>query len=64
MSRAEERMAKVSEDIEVLQEELEDKIDLLSDKYNIENCNIESFNIKPRRTDIDIDSCAIVWRVS
>ena len=64
MSRAEERMAKVSDDIEVLQEELEDKIDVLSDKYNIENCSIENFNIKPRRTDIDIDSCAIVWRVS
>ena len=64
MSRAEERMAKVSDDIEVLQEELEDKIDVLSDKYNIENCSIESFNIKPRRTDIDIDSCAIVWRVN
>jgi len=24
---------------------------------------IEPFSIKPRKTDIDIKSCALVWRV-
>ncbi|BAF70994.1 ATP-binding protein [Sulfurovum sp. NBC37-1] len=64
MSRAEERVAKVQDDIDALNDELEEKIDKLSEKYNIENCTIESFKLKPRRTDIDIESCAIVWRVS
>jgi hypothetical protein len=63
MSRAEERVAKINEDIEILQEELEDKIDRFEEKYNVDNCEIETFKIKPRKTDIDVESCAIVWRV-
>ena len=62
MSRAEERLAKVQEDIEILQEELEDKIDLFDEKYNVDNCEIETFAIKPRKTDIDVENCALVWR--
>jgi hypothetical protein len=64
MSRAEERMTKVQEDIEALEYELEDKIDELNEKYSIDNCEIETFSIKPRKTDIDVDICAVVWRVA
>jgi hypothetical protein len=64
MSRAEERMAKVQEDIEALEYELEDKVDTLNEKYSIENCEIETFSIKPRKTDIDVDICAVVWRIA
>jgi hypothetical protein len=63
MSRAEERVAKVNEDIEILQEELEDKIDRFEDKYNVDNCELETFKVKPRKTDIDVENCAVVWRV-
>ncbi|WP_309497192.1 helicase HerA domain-containing protein [Sulfurovum sp.] len=63
ISRAEERMLEVEADIEALEYELEDKIDALSEKYNIENYEIESFSIKPRKTDIDVVLCAVVWRV-
>jgi hypothetical protein len=63
MSRAEERVAQVNEDIEALEYELEDKIDALNEKYNVDNCEIETFLIKPRKTDIDVELCAIVWRV-
>jgi hypothetical protein len=64
MSRAEERVAKVQDDIEALNDELEEKIDVLNEKYEIGSCEVESFRIKPRRTDISVESCAIVWRVS
>lgn len=64
MSRAEERMAQIEEDIEALGYELEDKIDDLGEKYSVENCEIERFKIKPRKTDIDVEICALVWRVS
>ena len=64
MSRAEERMNNVQEDIEALEYELEDKIDRLNEKYHIDNCEIELFKIKPRKTDIDVEECVIVWRVS
>ena len=62
MSRAEERLAEIQTDIETLEYELEDKIDRLHEKFNIDNCEIESFRIKPRKTDIDVEICAIVWR--
>ena len=64
MSRAEERMAGIQEDIETLEYELEDTIDALNEKYNVENCEIELFTIKPRKTDVDVELCAVVWRVS
>ena len=63
MSRAEERMADIEADIEALEYEFEDKIDGFSEKYTIENYEIESFSIKPRKTDIDVEVCAVVWRV-
>lgn len=64
MSRAEERMATIEEEIEALEVELEDKIDALQEKYSVDNCEIETLNIKPRKSDIDVESCAVVWRVS
>ena len=63
MSRAAERVAKVQENMEILQEELEDKIDLFDENYNVDNCEIETFTIKPRKTDIEVENCALVWRV-
>jgi len=64
MSRAQERMLKVQEDIEALGYELEDKVDEINEKYNIDNCDIVTFSIKPRKIDITVDICAVVWRVS
>ncbi len=64
MGRAEERVATIEEEIEALEVELEDKIDALEEKYSVDNCEIETWNIKPRKSDIDVESCAVVWRVS
>lgn len=64
MSRAEERMVMIEEEIESLEYELEDKIDALNEKYSAENCEIETFSIKPRKSDIDVELCAVVWRIS
>ncbi len=64
MSRAEERLAEIQTDIETLEYELEDKIDVLHEKFNVDNCEIETFKVKPRKTDIDVDICALVWRAT
>ena len=64
MSRAEERMATIQADIEALEYELEDTIDAINEKYNVDNCSIETYSMKPRKTDIDVELCAVVWRVS
>ena len=63
MSRAEERMVAIQADIETLEYELEDKIDALNEKFDVENYEIEEFKIKPRKTDIDVELCAVVWRI-
>jgi hypothetical protein len=63
MSRAEARMVEVEEAIETLGYELEDKIDALHEKFDIAHCDIEKVAIKPRKTDIDVELCAVVWRV-
>jgi len=64
MSRAEERLSEVEEDIETLEYELDDKIDSLNEKYNIENIEIETFSIRAKKTDIDVETCAVLWKVS
>jgi hypothetical protein len=63
MSRAQQRVAAVQDDIDALADELDEKIDLLSEKYNVDNCEIKELKIKPRKTDIDVESCAVVWRI-
>jgi len=62
MSRAQERVQKIEDDIQALSDELEDKIDQLYEKYDIDKCTIKEIKVKPRRTDIDVHNCAIVWR--
>jgi hypothetical protein len=64
ITRAEQRVAEVEDQIETLEYELEDKIDLIAQKYELEDYEIETFGIKPRKGDIDIEICAIVWRAS
>ncbi len=63
VGRAQERIVAIQKDIEALKYEHEDKIDALNEKFDVENCEIEEFKIKPRRTDINVELCAVVWRV-
>ena len=54
MGRAEAKVLQVQESIEALHDELDEKLDQLNDKYDVAYCEIETFSIKPRKTDIDI----------
>ncbi len=62
VKRAEERVEKVKIDIEELEEELVDKIDDLAEKFDIDEMDIEEFSIKPRKSDVQVDDIAIVWK--
>ena len=62
VGRAKERVEKVEDDLKDLEEELEGKIDDLVDEFDIDNVDIEEFQIKPRKTDIQINDIAVVWR--
>ncbi len=62
VSRAQERANEVREAIEQLTYELEDKIDEMSEKYDVDQVVIEEFSIRLRRTDIEVKNIAIVWK--
>ena len=64
VSRAQERVDKIKEDLQALEEELEDKVDELSDQYDIDNVEIEEFAIRPRKTDVQVNDIAVVWKIS
>ena len=62
VNRQEERVEKVKNDIEELEEELEDKVDDLMDQFDIDTVDIEDFAIKLRKTDIQVNDIAVVWK--
>ena len=62
VQRAKEEIEAVEAQIEALQEELTEKLDQLEEKYRLDNYEIETFFIKPRRTDIDADMPILYWR--
>ena len=62
VSRQEDRIQRIEDDIQELEEELEDRIDSLVEKFDIDSVDIEEFAIKPRRTDIQIQNIAIIWK--
>jgi len=63
LSLAEARVEELEDKIRELERELEEKIEEIDEKYSLQNYPIESFFIKPRKSLIDIDEIAILWRV-
>ena len=63
ISRAEAKLQELNERFEEMQIELEDKIDELSQKYSLDNYPIDTIFIKPRKSAIDVNEIAILWRV-
>ncbi len=64
VSRAEQKVLEIQEKLDELSDELEEKIDEINDQYSIDNYEIESFYIKPKKRDIQIENIALVWRVA
>ena len=64
ISRAEAKVEELNERLEDLQTQLEDKIDVLSQKYTLDNYEIDTIFIKPRKSAIDINEISILWRVA
>ena len=64
VTRAEKKLLQIEDKIDDLSIELDDKIDDLSQKYDIDNYEITTLSIKPKKRDIDIEDIAIVWRAT
>ncbi len=63
VKRAEEKVARLVEEQEALADELQEKISSLSDTFIPDNYEIETFRIKPRRSDIFDIKVGLLWEM-
>ena len=63
LSRAEAKVEDIQDKMQDLEDELSEKIDELSDKYSLDNYEIKTIFIKPKKSLIDIKEIALLWRV-
>jgi hypothetical protein len=56
-----DKIKDLTEEIEKLEEELSEKIEDISEKINIENYEIETFNLQPRKSDISNLNISLLW---
>lgn len=63
VKRAEGNVEELQEEIAELAEEIEVKIDEVASTYTLENYEIETFAIKPRRSDIFNVRVALLWEM-
>ncbi len=61
VERAEAAAEEIESKIEDLKNELEEKLDALSEKYDITNYPVETFFVKPRRSDVTVSEAALYW---
>ncbi len=59
--RAQERVASIRERLEVLQQELEQKIAVLSSKYDPQTVQVREVRIRPRISDVTLDLFGQGW---
>ncbi len=63
LSRAEARVEDIKDKLFALQEQLEEEINKIDEKYSLDNYEIKTIFIKPKRSLIDIEEICILWRV-
>jgi hypothetical protein len=61
IDRVQEQIDQIQEDLIQLSEELEDQIEDLASQYDLQNVEINSFLIKPKKSDIQIKNLALHW---
>jgi uncharacterized protein YbcI len=64
ISRAQAKVEELEERISELQAELEEKIEELHSDYSLETYEIDTIFIKPKKSLIDINEVALLWRVA
>ncbi len=62
VARAEAALADIERKIERLKDEMQERLDVLEEKYSLDNYPIETFFLKPRRSDIVVEALCIFWR--
>jgi formylmethanofuran dehydrogenase subunit E len=54
-------IADVQQDMEQLNFELQNEIDRIRENMDIDNFEIQTISLKPRRSDISIEDFALLW---
>lgn len=62
VTRAQTRLQAIEEEFADLEDQLNEKIDALDIKFDSENFPIDEIVIKPRRSDVSIGTCMLVWK--
>ena len=63
VKRAAEVVENLREDLENLALEIEEKVNRITDKYEVDSLEIEEFTIKPRRSDIFNIRLVLLWEM-
>jgi hypothetical protein len=61
VSRAKEKLDSRIEEKKLLEEELEDEIEKLAEEWDIAELEIKSIDLRPRKSDIQIEPLQVVW---
>ena len=61
VGRAEERLMKYEEQLQELEDEIQEESDLISNKFDPQLEELDTIQLKPRKTDIDIRTVALGW---
>ncbi len=62
VKRVQKDIKKYQEQYRDLQEELEDKLDELESKFELQNYDIQEYQIRPKKRDISIKNISLIWR--
>ncbi len=63
VKRAQALVEGIQEDLENLAVEIEEKVEEIAEKYDVDNFELEEFAIKPRRSDIFDVRLALLWEM-
>jgi len=61
VQRAEDAVALILEDVDILAREMQEKLSALAVSFDLENYVVETVNITPRRSDIYNLQLRLVW---
>ncbi len=61
-NRIEEKMEDLEDELKLLNEDFENRVDELDSLFKAENYPIETLLLKPKKSDINISLIALVWR--
>lgn len=61
VARAKERIEQLQDDLVELESKCEDEIEKLEDQWTVNNLDLDSSEIKPRKSDIEVAPVVLVW---